>query len=230
MRLGIDNGNYYTKSSTGFKYMSGLKEDSTAVAALNRITYDGRHYTVGECRNAIEIDKTSNSNMLIQSLPAIAEGIKRNMGNAVGMMPTSKSIELELGVGTPLKMYGKEAPKYRKYFIDQDLEYDWNGEKFHVLIKRVEVYPQGYAAYMANYNMFADYSELNVIDIGGGTDDAFMIRNGLPVTETFRTLNDGVITLVNKCSDILEMEGIYISESQICNAIMDKDVFHVRKD
>lgn len=230
MRQGIDGGNYYTKSSTGFKYMSGLCADSTAMGASNRIIYNGQSFTVGERRDAIENDKTSSENMLIMSLPAIGEAIKRNMLSNQKQLPTGQKVELELGVGTPLKKYGKDAENYKEYFLDRDIEFWWNGEPFHVDIKRVEVYPQGYAAYLANYEKYAELKELNVVDIGGGTIDAFMILDGMPVTDTFKTLNNGVITLVNQCKDDLDMYGIRISEAQICNSIMGEPVSHLKKD
>lgn len=223
MRLGIDSGNFWTKSSTEFSYQSGCIECAAEpVAADNRIVYENRFYSVGECRDAIETDKTENDNMFLQMLPAV--------GQAIVSRKLKPDQELELGVGTPLKRYGMEAPKYKDYFTGRKFDFQWNGNPYSIEITRVEVYPQGYAAYLANYDKFSGYKELNVIDIGGGTVDAFMISGGMPITSSFVSLNRGVINLTNKCRDDLEPAGINISENQICSSVMEMENLHLKAE
>lgn len=223
MRLGIDSGNFWTKSSTEFSYQSGCIECAAEpVAADNRIVYENRFYSVGECRDAIETDKTENDNMFLQMLPAV--------GQAIVSRKLKPEQELELGVGTPLKRYGRDADKYQEYFRDRKFSFLWNGNPYSITVTRVEVYPQGYAAYLANYDKFSKYAELNVVDIGGGTVDAFRISGGMPITSTFVSLNIGVITLTNRCRDDLEPEGIYISENQICSSVKEEENLHLKAE
>lgn len=223
MRQGIDSGYFYTKSSAGMKYKSGLIESvSDPIGADHRILFDSRYYSIGERRNAMELDKTADNNMLIQMLPAL--------GYAIESRKMERRQELELGVGTPLKQYGQEWEKYREYFLGKDLDFLYNGKEYSIKINRVEVYPQGYAAYLAHYAEYGKYPELNVVDIGGGTVDAFRISGGMPVTSTFVSIRFGVITLVNSIRDELEPERIFISESQICNAVMEQENLHLKAD
>ena len=181
-----------------------------------------RFYSVGECRDAIETDKTENDNMFLQMLPSV--------GQAIVTRKLKAEQELELGVGTPLKRYGRDAAKYHEYFMGRKFGFLWNGNPYSIAVTRVEVYPQGYAAYLANYDKFAKYKELNVIDIGGGTVDAFLISGGMPITSSFVSLNMGVIILMNKCLDDLEPEGIYISENQICSSVKEEENLHLKAE
>lgn len=220
MRLGIDAGNFMTKSSTGFSYQSGMIECvSDPVTSENGIEYDNRFYSIGETRDAMETEKTESENMFLQMLPAI--------GQAIECRKLKSDQDLELGVGTPLKRFGIESEKYKKYFSGRTFDFKWNGKPYHIAIKRVEVYPQGYAAYLANYKDFSKYPELNVIDIGGGTVDAFMISGGMPITSSFVSMNRGVIILINRCRDDLEPDGISISENQICQSVQELDNQHL---
>lgn len=225
MRLGVDSGYFLTKSSKGVAYNSGLKEhNAIPVAADNRVIYDNRFFSVGEKRDAMDMDKTSNEDMLIQMLPLVGHAMVSKKLNL------EEKVKLELGVGTPLKEYGEKMAAYRDYFLGKDLEFVWNDYVCKAEIVRTEVYPQGYASYLSNWEEYGKYQELNVFDFGGGTVDAFRISEGMPVTDTFVSLHSGVIKLVNRIRDELEPKSIFISENQICNAVMKKEILYAEAE
>lgn len=217
MRLGVDHGNNRTKSSTGYKFLSGCTSGKKKVTGLsNRVFFNETYYSVGNSRSFMKKDKTSTEDMLIQTLPCIGEAYqsRKLQGN---------QIQLEIGVGTPLERYERDYDSYKNYFL-RDLEFEWNGIALEVEVKRVEVYPQGYAAYAANYAEYGKYRNLRIADLGGGTFDTFRIQDGDPVVESFKTQDYGINYLLDMISDTLDQEDLIdVSESQIEMAIRNQE-------
>lgn len=228
MKLGIDYGFFDTKSSEAdLKYNSGsICSSSDPIGAKYRIGYNNGFYSVGESRSFIG-DKTASEDMMIQMLPAIAEAI--NVYNTEKGESRTKDIPLDLAVGTPLKSYGIEKNKFHSYFSGRVLDFTYNGIEYGIRMNSVTVCPQGYAAYLANYEEYKKYTDINVIDGGGGTYDVFQIRGGKPIVSSFRSLKIGAINLINEISDDLEERNIRITEEQICAAVKNENVFHLKQ-
>ena len=73
IKLGIDNGNYNTKSSDGMLYASGYTaSDREFITPEMQLYYDGRYYAIGERRLRFQQDKTTEPDTFILTLPAIA--------------------------------------------------------------------------------------------------------------------------------------------------------------
>ena len=213
--LGVDNGNAYTKSSEGFSYQSGYtKLDVEPIVRQNLIIYQGMYYSIGNSRLSVQLDKTINKDAFILSLPAIAHAI--NQEGAVG------KTDVFLGVGLPIIHFGKMKEKFRKYFLQDNVEFNYMGKDYLISIKDCKVYPQGYAAFI---NIFKDYKEVslaNVVDIGGYTTDFFKIENGLINTSSCYSLPNGVITLFASIQQELLKMNINLTEKQIQDVILGR--------
>ena len=74
LKLGIDNGNYNTKSSERMLYASGfVRSDREFVTDDMQLFYDGAYYAVGGKRMSFQQDKTREDDTFILSLPTIAD-------------------------------------------------------------------------------------------------------------------------------------------------------------
>lgn len=222
MILGVDNGNFETKSSKRMCYKSGCKQISSDTDADSTIFYNGKLYSVGETRSAMMLNKTLSENMWIQTLPAIAEAIE--------ITGEARNNVIRLAVGVPLKHFRDMKTVYTDYFKDRSCSFVYKGKKYTVLITDVKCYPQGFAVYLHHYNGLSQYKECVVIDIGGGTMDVFKVVSGKPVTASFRSFSSGVIHLINDVSETLSIDGINVSEDMVCEVMRMGNVNHRRKD
>lgn len=225
--LGIDIGNHDTEGSNGIKYKSGVREVINTVGInpdARLISCNGKTLLVGETRNAMQYDKTSNSNMMSLALPIIAEKIE--------MEYEPKTQTISLGIGVPLTQMRNLRDKYVSYFKGQNIVFTYKGKEYNVTFGNVRCYPQGYSVLLHHYDeIIADSAdEMNIIDIGGGTTDAFKLIKGKPSTETFRTLNIGVIHLLNRIRTEMDAEGIQVSDEMLLSAIRGKRIMHKKSD
>ena len=86
IKLGVDNGNYNTKSSEGMLYASGYTaSDKEFITPDMQLFYEGRYYAVGERRMRFQQDKTREPDTFMLTLPAIADAMKR--GNQARKSP-----------------------------------------------------------------------------------------------------------------------------------------------
>lgn len=225
--LGIDIGNHDTEGSNNIKYKSGAREVINA-AGINpdaRLVFcNDKTLLVGEIRSAMQYDKTSNLNMLALTLPIIAEKIEQEFE------PRKQTISL--GIGVPLTQMRNLRDKYVTYFKGKNVTFTYKKNEYDVTFGDVRCYPQGYSVLLHHYaeimkpNGTEEIQALNVIDIGGGTADAFQMINGKPSTDTFRTFNMGVIHLLNRIKTEMDAEGIQVSDELLLLAIQKKHIFH----
>ncbi|NLU23881.1 MAG: hypothetical protein GXW99_03995, partial [Clostridiales bacterium] len=70
IKLGIDNGNYNTKSSDGMLYASGYTaSDREFITPEMQLFYNGVYYAIGERRLRFQQDKTTEPDTFILTLP-----------------------------------------------------------------------------------------------------------------------------------------------------------------
>ena len=138
IKLGIDNGNYNTKSSEGMLYASGYAEsDREFITPEMQLYYGGKYYAIGERRLRFQQDKTREQDTFILTLPAIAAA----MGKA-GVTDT----EIILGVGLPIDSYGTRKDAFRRYFLREDVSFKFEGRSYRCRISDCKVFAQGHAA------------------------------------------------------------------------------------
>lgn len=223
--LGADHGNDSFKSSNNVRYYSGVKEviNITGMDSdSNIVGYDGKTYLVGESRNAMQRDKTLNNNMLIQTLPAIGKKIKEEHE------PHEQSVAL--GIGVPLTQMRNLRESYVNYFLGKKVDFTYNGEEYCINFVQVRCYPQGYSAMLHNYKELAGAKEYLVIDIGGGTVDAFKIVGKQKDMTTFRTFNMGTVHLANRIRTEFDADGINISDNMLESAVLGEKILHKRAE
>ncbi len=208
--IGVDNGNYNTKSSEGMIYTSGFTaSDAPTLSIDNQLEYRGKYYAIGTNRMNVQHDKTVDDDVFILTLPAIAHAMKKS-----GLYES----EIVLGVGLPISLLGAQRERFRKYFIRENIEFTWAGEDFYIDITDCKVFGQGYAMFGAYYSVVKQYGTVTIIDIGGYTVDIVTLNKNNPENLFHRSLPMGTIIHFNNIKNELLKSNIILSDEQITAA------------
>ena len=211
IKLGVDNGNYNTKSSEGMLYASGYAvSDKEFITPEMQLFYEGKYYAVGERRLRFQQDKTKEPDTFILTLPAIAEAMKRT--GAV-------NAEIILGVGLPIDSYGTQKDAFRQYFLRDNLSFVFEGTTYRCRIADCKVFAQGHAALCRYYQQLKEYRSITLVDIGGYTVDVLTVHNFRLDRSSCARLRMGTITLYSRIQDALQKNDILLSDELITDAI-----------
>lgn len=208
--IAVDTGNRYMKTKH-FTFTSGLVAHGTvppAVGTVDTIKYDGRYYSLTHSRDAYRRDKTTDENYFVLTMAAIAKELIETGEYAPGETVTER---VTLAMGLPVAHLQKMKEKYAAYFQKDGnkMEFEYNSQKFNIIIDAVHVWPQGYAAAVVDkdYNKFADYQRAYIIDIGGYTTDVCVFHNGMSDMNYVESINMGAIHLNNKVIAAIQQEA-----------------------
>ena len=208
--FGIDHGNGNIKGST-VNIPFGLVRYATKPGRFMNediLEYQGNYYTLSDRRMPFKEDKTTDDDYFILTLFVL-------MKEADAKRIFLNGKDVILGVGLPPADFGQQAAKFKNYFM----EHSKHGVSFHMndiavcfYIRDVFVSPQNFAAVMCfKASLFKKYRTVNCIDIGDGTVDLLVIRNGQP-------------DLSVRVSD---RTGMAVLRAEIANAIQQNFGFHL---
>jgi len=206
----FDNGHNLDKTKhdcyeNALTFLGALKPCSTD----NILLYKGNYYQIGGGRNAITDDNISDETTRIKTMVAIAKELK-NLGLT--------SATIVLAVGLPLKEYGKKHQQLIDYYNSQkELTFVYEDIEYHVIIDKVVVCAQGYAAVASRIESFKKEKEdYLVVDIGSKTVDLAFFKAGIYSDKDSRTIPNASIKwlqdIKNKvyetCSEDLDEDKI----------------------
>ena len=214
IKLGVDNGNYNTKSSDGMLYASGYAvSDKEFITPEMQLFYEGKYYAIGERRLHFQQDKTKEQDAFILTLPAIAE-VMQKAGTTNG--------DIFLGVGLPIDSYGTQKDAFHRYFLKDNISFWFEGEFYRCRIAECKVFAQGHAALCKYYPKLKDYRSITLVDIGGYTVDVLSLHNFKLDRSSCASLRMGTITLYSRIQDALQKSDILLSDELITDAIRGK--------
>lgn len=221
IKLGVDNGNYNTKSSEGMLYASGYAaSDKEFITDEMQLCYGGRYYAIGEKRMRFQQDKTKEQDTFILTLPAIASAMKKaNVSEA----------EIFLGVGLPIEAYGVQKDTFRQYFLRGEMPFRFEGADYRCRITDCKVFAQGHAALCRYYPQLREYRSVTLVDIGGYTVDVLTMHNFRLERSSCASLRMGTITLYTHIQDALRQQDILLTDELVTDAIRGK-IQHADKD
>ena len=211
MNIGIDHG-YYAIKTRHCSFPAGL----TAYGSHEPYTRQGLlesggcFFVCGTGRQPIQRDKTINDNYYLLTLAALAREI-RSRG-----APTECTVRIAAGL--PLTSYGRDKPKFRSYLLrpSQPVRFRYEGVEYNITIADVQLFPQGFAALMAEPDLLTDEPSLLLMDIGGWTVDLMRIDNALPVAETAHSLELGMIRCIDEIRErVRQNTGLSLTDAQI---------------
>jgi len=211
IKLGVDNGNYNTKSSEGMLYASGYTvSDKEFITPEMQLFYEGKYYAIGERRMRFQQDKTKEPDTFLLTLPAIAEAMKR---------AGTTSAEIALGVGLPIDSYGTQKEAFRRYFLRDNISFMFEGTAYRCRISECKVFAQGHAALCRYYSRLSEYRSITLVDIGGYTVDVLTVHNFRLDRSSCASLRMGTITLYSRIQDALRKSDILLTDELITDAI-----------
>lgn len=224
--IAVDTGNRYIKTEH-FNFTSGIVSHGTvppAVGTVDTIKYDGRYYSLTNARDAYRRDKTTDENYYILTMAAVAKELIETGDYTPG---ETVNEHVTLAMGLPVAHLQKMRDKYAAYFAKDGskMEFEYNAQKFNIIIDAVHVWPQGYAAAVVDkdFNKFADFQRAYIIDIGGYTTDVCVFHNGASDMSYVESINMGAIHLNNKVIAAIQQEvGVELDDIAV-EALIRKD-------
>lgn len=211
IKLGIDNGNYNTKSSERMLYASGFAQsDKSFITNDMQLFFEGAYYALGGKRMSFQQDKTKEPDTFILTLPAIAHAMSR-----AGV----QEADITLGVGLPIDIYGAQKNMFRDYFLRSDIAFKYEDVSYHCRIADCKVFAQGHAALCKHYGALRQYTTLTLVDIGGYTVDILSLRDFKVDRGSCVSLRMGTIILFNAIRGELQQANIILSDELIADAI-----------
>ena len=190
MLISIDHGNKQIKPIHK-TFTSGLCESDTRPPfGRDVLSYNGKYYTLSDQRIPYMRDKTTDERFFILTLFAIGFELRR-------MLPSEKTVSIQLCVGLPPAHYGTLYRKFEQYFLDRGiLDFQLDEETFSVHITEAEYFPQAYAAVMPVFQNLRQMPKAVIVDIGGFTADYLQIKHGEVDLSVCDSLENGVMCRV----------------------------------
>ena len=212
--LGIDNGYGNTKTShTCFK--SGLTAyDKEPPFKSNLLIYNGKYYIIGDEHKDYIADKSLDDDFYILTLAALAKEL-----NYRGMT----SAKVHLAAGLPLTWVSEQRESFKAYLLQNEVvDFSFKGVDFHVEFVGAEIFPQGFAAIA---DKLGEFKGMNMLcDIGNGTMNIMLIRNGRPIPSQCFTEKYGVHQCVIMARERLRQKfGAEVDESIIEDVLRHGD-------
>ena len=211
MIIGIDHG-YGMMKTAHVIFTTGITEyEKEPYTMQNVVKFNGKYYVCGSGRQTLIRDKTSDDSYYILTLAAIAkEMLHRNMGTKANVT---------LAVGLPLTSFGRDKDKFVKYLkrtMLQPVRFEFEGQEYKISIDDVCVYPQGYSAIAGIIDKLKTEPSVIICDIGSWTVDVMRIDQGTPNAETCRSLELGIIRMIDKIlEEVRRSTGLSITAAQV---------------
>ena len=181
--IGIDHG-YYAIKTAHCSFPAGLTSygEHEPYTRQGLLEFGGCFFVCGSGRQPIQRDKTVNDNYYLLTLAAIAKEIQQR-----GLPP---ECSVRIAAGLPLTSYGRDKPKFRSYLLrsSQPVQFRYEGVEYSITIADVQLFPQGFAALMAEPDLLTDEPSLLLMDIGGWTVDLMRLDNRIPNAASCRSL------------------------------------------
>lgn len=210
--IAIDHGWSQMKTVSEI-FSSGIKEITTQPALYeNVLEFDNKYYKVGGRRVGVNEDKIQDENYYLLTLAAMAKELDKR-GN--------RNAHVLLAVGLPLTRIGKEKDGFIQYLNkNREVNFKFEKKQYHVVIERVSVYPQCYAAMvdkMMNYP-----KKVLAVDIGSWTLDILPIINQSPDESISVTKPAGIITCIQQINkECVRQLNEEVDEYDIQNVMMN---------
>lgn len=218
MLISIDHGNSAIKTLT-HSFVSELSEHTVRPPISDEILeYGGNYWTLSSKRITYMMDKTEDERFFVLTLFAIAKELE----SAGRYMPVES---IDLAVGLPPEHYGVLKERFANYFKrESEVRFVYNDKAYCIVINRVMVFPQAYAAVVPKSNLVVNTMRMFVVDIGGYTTDVLLLRNGKPDMQFCRSLESGIITMNNEIARKVNiLHNINIDDEHVSAVLSGKE-------
>lgn len=165
--IGIDHGfgNIKTRNTT-FRTGITVSEKKNDIAQ-DVVKFKDKYLIIGETHKGFDSDKVINDDYYYLTIAAIAKELR---------IRKITSARLVLGVGLPIKWAEEQRETFRDYLSrEKNLEFEYKGISYSVIIESVFVFTQGYVAVMERIGKIDGI--YYVADIGNGTINVMYLND-----------------------------------------------------
>ena len=180
--IGIDHG-YGNIKTAGHCFRNGIiGYDNEPLFTKDMLIYNGRYYLIGEGHKEFKAEKILDEDYYLLTLVAIAKELHDQ---------ALTEAEVVIAAGLPLTWTSYQKKDFAAYLSrNEELSFNYKKQDYHIRIKGVRIYPQGYAAIAERAGSMKGLSI--VADIGNGTMNTLYLVDGRPqsgkmYTEKFGT-------------------------------------------
>ena len=196
--IGIDHG-FGNIKCRHVVFRSGVRAyDTEPPMTADAIFYGGKYYVVGEEHKGFVSDKSQDEDYYILTVAALAKELE---------FRGITECEAVLAVGLPIQWIGSQKESFRSYLMRNELiEFRYHEQDYLVRIDDVQVFPQGFSGIVQR---LGDFKGLNVLaDIGNGTMNTLMLKDGKPMVSRCYTDKLGVEQCIIRMSnELLAVSG-----------------------
>lgn len=215
--VGLDHG-YAAMKTAHFVFPSGVVDygEQEPYTLQNTLFYQGKYYVCGSGRQPLLRDKTVNDNYYLLTLAALAKEVRYRMDK--------REAEVVLAAGLPLASFGREKERFKRYLLRKKTEcFSFEGESYTITISDAQLYPQGYAAVLANMELLKGEPSVVLADIGGWTLELMRLDNHIPNAATCRSLEMGMIRCMDEIMEqVRRSAGLSLTAVQIEAVLKDE--------
>ena len=183
--VSIDHG-WSSIKTPNYIFENGVQELVTEPATKdNLLEFRGKKYVIGQRRLGKQDSKTENSNYYLLTLAAIAKELQGDYDTAF----------VNLAVGVPLTLYGKEKRAFKEYLLRYpQAAFYFEGRRYVVHFGKVRVFAQCHAAVA---NRMEGINRLTAVDCGSWTLDIMSVVNKVLLLDECHTYQMGLITTID---------------------------------
>jgi plasmid segregation protein ParM len=184
--IAIDHGYSGIKTANFITPTSVTAYDTAPVFAGNILQYGDKFYRIGEGHKPFVADKASDDDFYVLTLAAIAQELH---------LHGITSADIHIAAGLPLAWVKAQRESFREYLMrNKSAEFIFNNVEYKIRIVGCSIYPQGYPAII---DRLGEMSGVNMLaDIGNGTINIMLIKDGKPIESRCFTEKQGVNQLV----------------------------------
>ena len=128
--------------------------------------------------------------------------------------------------------FGREKERFKRYLLRKKTEcFSFEGEPYEITISDVQLYPQGYAAVLANMELLKGEPSVVLADIGGWTLELMRLDNHIPNAATCRSLELGMIRCMDEVTEqVRRSAGLSLTAAQVEAVLKDEPVSYTHLD
>ena len=215
MWLGIDDGNFDTKSQNTVSPNGFYQHSALPAFTKTYLFYNGAYYVSSNERFNYKEDKTLDDRALILTMVGIGKEIIYQL-NARKVAPEnmqeeiSKITEIGLGIGLPPLQWHTAQKKvdFFKRHMGKHIEFDYANYHFAFAMKYCDIFPQDVAAIITNAKdaVISSSPKFVGVDIGGGTIEVVPVDKGIPDSNHCTSDKIGIIFLFQNIEEAIKRE------------------------
>lgn len=217
--FGIDHGNGNMKTEN-FVFPCGLVKQSIEPSHAfeqDVIKYKDSYYMLSNTKMPYKSDKSKDMDYFILTLFAIAKEAKERGENIYGK-------DIILSIGLPPADFSVYADSFTNYFksnAKNGISFTYNDKAITCYLKKVYIAPQNFAAVMTyESNMIKEYNTVYCIDIGDGTVDLLVLKNGIPDLKTRVSLKLGMAVMRSEIANAVQQSFGYQLDGDVIEQVL----------